>query len=491
MSTMKYSFNLSIFSLIICGCYFIWGGFSSGQNWGDDFAAYIMQGQGIANGNIKDFLISNKYTVENSSYQMGPTAYPWGFPIFIAITYFYVGFNLYAFKMIGLCAYAGFLFSLFFGFKSKLSKFWLFFIISFFAFNPFIYGTADQILSDLPVLFFSTISIFYIQHIYFDHKKVINIYTLIFLGVLINLSFLIRTNGLILIPILFIAQFFSSKNLNLTTNKLIFISKNLIPYFVFIILYFFIQFLLPNGGSSHLGHLNDINFETIKTNLFFYLNAPHDFFRNIYIYLVFSIVFFVGLFNQKKDDYILSAYISLTFLAYLIWPNSQDIRFLLPILPFYIYFSLKGLAFIQYKISFFYLKRIFLLLSCSICLILITSNFLMMFKYSLSNRESGRPIPEGPFTPLSEELFSYIKNNTEATDVIIFWKPRVMHLLTQRNAIMILDINKIPNESILVLDLKNLSSQISLSELKKLIVKNKATLIFENSQFQAFEISAP
>ena len=115
----------------------------------------------------------------------------------------------------------------------------------------------------------------------------------------------------------------------------------------------------------------------------------------------------------------------------------------------------------------------------------------MMFKYSLSNRESGRPIPEGPFTPLSEELFSYIKNNTEATDVIIFWKPRVMHLLTQRNAIMILDINKIPNESILVLDLKNLSSQISLSELKKLIVKNKATLIFENSQFQAFEISAP
>jgi hypothetical protein len=54
------------------------------------------------------------------------------------------------------------------------------------------------------------------------------------------------------------------------------------------------------------------------------------------------------------------------------------------------------------------------------------------------NRMSTRgEITYGPFAALSQDMFSYIENNTEPESVIVFMKPRLMNFLTDRQSIRI------------------------------------------------------
>ena len=62
----------------------VWGTLRQGHDWGDDFAAYIMQAQSIVTGTIPEFMEENRFTIAESSVGFGPYAYPWGTPLLLA-----------------------------------------------------------------------------------------------------------------------------------------------------------------------------------------------------------------------------------------------------------------------------------------------------------------------------------------------------------------------------------------------------------------------
>ena len=54
-----------------------------GHEWGDDWASYVMQSQSILNGKTSEFVERNTFTIFESSFQIGPVAYPWGYPLIL------------------------------------------------------------------------------------------------------------------------------------------------------------------------------------------------------------------------------------------------------------------------------------------------------------------------------------------------------------------------------------------------------------------------
>jgi len=84
------------------------------NGWGDDFAAYIMQAQSIAEGRMDEFVQRNAFTIENSSRPIGPVTEPWGFPLLLAPAYAIFGLKILALKFVVTACFTVFLIVFFF-----------------------------------------------------------------------------------------------------------------------------------------------------------------------------------------------------------------------------------------------------------------------------------------------------------------------------------------------------------------------------------------
>src|SRR5512133_520822 len=131
-----------------------------GQIWGYDFASYIMQANSILTGTMHEFVEHNSFTIIQSSNQIGPVAYPWGYPLILTPVYMSKGTNPLALKLPTLFFFIGFLTCLYLWMKTRLTPTESLLIVSLFALNPIMLNFLDQILSDIPFLFFSTLALF-------------------------------------------------------------------------------------------------------------------------------------------------------------------------------------------------------------------------------------------------------------------------------------------------------------------------------------------
>src|SRR5512138_2302493 len=76
-----------------------------GHEWGDDFASYIMQAESIWNGTMQQFAEHNSFTIFESSSQIGPVAYPWGYPLILVPVYALKGLHPLPLKLPSLICY--------------------------------------------------------------------------------------------------------------------------------------------------------------------------------------------------------------------------------------------------------------------------------------------------------------------------------------------------------------------------------------------------
>src|SRR5215211_4346083 len=153
----KILFGMIILSFVIGVCTL-----RRGHEWGDDFAWYILQARSIVKGTTDDFIQTSTFTNNESSTYVGPLAYPWGYPLILTPAYVIKGINPLALKLPALIFYAGFLVCLYGLVKMRLSRMESLLFVCLFAFNPLLLIFLDQILSDIPFLFFSTLALLFI-----------------------------------------------------------------------------------------------------------------------------------------------------------------------------------------------------------------------------------------------------------------------------------------------------------------------------------------
>jgi hypothetical protein len=265
----------TILFVVILGssCFLSWNRLTEGHVWDGDFAEYVMQGESVWQGKISAFLQRNRFAMEESTYQVGPVAYPWGFPVLLAPFYAFLGLNMLALRGLNILFYAIFLISLWFGFRRYHSRFWLFILICVFAFNPYFLQVMNGIMSDVAFLVLSTFSIVFIGRVVIQrHRVVSNITDQVLLGALIAISFFFRSQGILLLAALGIAQIIAAKKSNIIEQRrssraiaepgdsllrqFFLRASNLwiliLPYIFFLIATLLWRSILPEGGSSHL-----------------------------------------------------------------------------------------------------------------------------------------------------------------------------------------------------------------------------------------------
>ena len=102
------------------------------------------------------------------------------------------------------------------------------------------------------------------------------------------------------------------------------------------------------------------------------------------------------------------------------------------------------------------------------------------------NLQNDREI-NGPFDSYSNEVYKYIKEETPSNSIIIFFKPRAMSLMTDHDAIMSAECDRILKGDYLVLSRKvGKNQQIPPEEIDTCMLPLSEVL--KNSRFIVYKI---
>ncbi len=459
------------------------------HEWGDDWASYLMQAISITKGDTHEFIQRNTFTMRESTHFIGPDAYPWGFPALLAPFTLVCGpLNILCLKSINLIFWALFLIVFYLLLARRLPPLEAALVLAVFAFSPLLLNFNNQLTSDIAFLFFSTLGLLLMERIGNS------LYKNILLGIALFCAFFVRTNGILLVPTLFLAQAFDTLQ---TRPRLLpdwkrILTNEAIPYLVFGLLTLANLLLFPAGEGSHFEHLSLISLSSLADNLSAYFALPAYFFSDLpYPEIIYGILLpfiFGGIVLNFKKDFSLIAYLVLSYALFILWPDQQGIRFLFPLLPLLVYFAYQGMT-----ATFFALTSQFpragLWLTRGFWLVIIAAFAWTSLGLARDNLAQGRGPYGNVYDPLSLEMFEYVKLETSPNSVIAFYKPRALRLFTDRNSLLIDDCGALPFAKYVVLrKSRGAVDQISPDDIETCNPSVLVTRVFMNGKFAVYQV---
>jgi hypothetical protein len=422
-----------------------------GHEWGDDFAWYIVQARSVLNGTTDRFMQESAFTNTQSTTHLGPLAYPWGYPLILVPVYALKGINPLALKVPSLIFFVGFLVCLYLLMKERLTPFESLLVVSLFAFNPLLLQFLDQILSDIPFLFFSTASLLLVTS---DRKP--SLLRCALIGATIFFTTFLRVTGILLLGCFLIVEFPKLVNHRQDRAAAFEIIQQISTVsFTFAVLWMTNLLLFPSGGESYFSQYTGL-LETARALAISYFNVFSQFFGEAqgwrFLYYFVLVFFLLGAWQRRRQEPIFLLFFALWLLVHVTYPYWQGPRYIFPLLPIFIYFAFQGMKLALRKLPERYhpLGQAafygFWLLIAGIFLVRSGTN-------AYINLQNQRAI-NGPFDPYSMEVYDYIRQKTPAGSVVVFFKPRVMVLMTDHPAIMSTECDRVLKGDYLVLSRK-------------------------------------
>lgn len=453
-----------------------------GNSWLDDFASYIMQAKSILDRSMDEFVRRNAFTVNTSSYPPGPAAYPWGFPLLLAPVYAIFGMSALAFKLVNILFYALFLVVLFALARTRLPNVESLLLTAALAFNPALLLAHDQIISDIPFLFFCTLGIFLIDRC---TRQIPALWLGVGTGAAIFAASFTRTNGILLLIPLALGQF-----IRFWPQRRFELKPTLIPYLTFGLLFAVQAVIFPNGQESYLSHFSMFTPERLWENFVYYLWLPSWVFREIpfgaTLYPLLLAFVVLSVIKHGMRDLPIHAYSLATMTLYILWPERQGLRFIYPILPFLFIFALDGMNLTAARLKTDWQKPVGMILRSS-WLLLIAISFGLSFGYARENLAADRAI-NGPFDPVSAQMFEFVREKTSPQSVIIFFRPRALRLFTDRDSFMTERCTDLPKGDYLALSEKVGDNGQIPPETVGTCETVKLEQVFNNRRFTIYEI---
>lgn len=462
------------------------------HDWGDDWASYLMQAISITKGETGEFIQRNTFTMRTSTHFIGPDAYPWGYPTLLAPFTLACGpLNIFCLKFINLIFFALFLWAFYALLARRLAPLESALVLAVFAFSPLLLKFTDQIGSDIAFLFFSTLALILIEV-----EQVSDLfYKKILLGLALFFAFFVRTNGILLVPTLFLAQAFSY----FQTRPRVFPdwkripTNEAIPYLVFGLLTLLNLILFPAGEGSHIERLSVISLDSLADNVSAYFAMPAFFFNDLtYPEIIYGLLLpFIlgGIVLNFKRDFHLVAYLILSYALFIFWPEQQGIRFLFPLLPLLVYFAYRGMDAARFALTESH-PRLGLWLTRGFWLVIAATFAWTSLGLARDNLAQGRGPYGNVFDPISIEMFEFIKSDTPADSVIAFYKPRALRLFTDRDSLLIDMCDALPLADYVVLrKSRGGVDQVSPEDVTSCNSSAQVTEVFDNQKFTVYQIS--
>lgn len=391
-----------------------------GQRWNDDFSQYIHHALNIVNG--RDYRDTG-YLYDPITAVIGPRFYPPVFPLLLAPEVALFGLNLTAMKVVVILFFLLFLGVFAWSFKEDLPFPFLATAICILGFNPYFWDIKDNIVSDLPFLFFLYLAMGVIQWSYArpDRPDRRTWKRALLLGLLLYLIFGTRSAGAILVPALFLFEILRLKRLS---------PFPVIALAVLGVLWLIQHLAIP--GSDGYGDQLVFFPRVILNNLHLYFDGFFAIWANGFLTAfqagLFAILtFFAGwgvFIRLKKGISIYELFAALYLVLLLFWRANQGMRFLIPLAPLFVLYFAQGL------VQFWRLAAPRTRITASM---VILAAILLSYVGVYSQTSFG-PFQEGVETHNSQELFTFIRQNTQAGEPLLFIWPRALALYTGRPA---------------------------------------------------------
>lgn len=460
--------------------------YSIGQFWWDDFASYILQARAITEGRMAEFVAENGRAIAQSTYPVGPAAYPWGYPLLIAPIYALAGLSITALKLVNTLAFVAFL-AVFYAYaRQRFARPFSAALVAVLAFNPTLLKATDLIQADFVFLLVTTAGLFLIDRQWQTGKS--SVPQKILLGTLIFGSFFLRTNGILLLAPLALVDFLQQRSQPQPGYRLA-----ALPYLIFLLLTAASLFIFPNGQGSYLNHY-ELFFSPARLfdNLLFYLGLPGWLFSELPLAGLFfaltGLPALWGLAQKPRAELPALVFSLLTLLLYISWPERQGLRFIYPILPFFLVLAGCGWQDLTGRIKARpWLAHLPAILFTGLALLSLTVSFQRAGGKLFSREEIN-----GPFDPVSAEMFAFVREETAADSTLIFFKPRLMKLLTDRYTILIEDCARInEGDYIVIHEKQERNGQIDPDEIKTCNPQIGLQVAFKNQRFTIYQVNKP
>ncbi len=400
------------------------------HGWGGDFSQYIHQAINIVENKAIDDI---GYIYNENHPSLAPSAYPVGFPILLAPVYAFFGNSMTVFMIymtILLCILGGL--SYFF-FRSEFSILASFLGIFILLYNPWTVGFKSNVLSDIPfTLFFLLSAVFYL---FWQNKRFAAV-----IGFVAGFTILIRPIGYVLLIAIvmdkLIKLILAHYQKNYTVERLKKEVKDgliiIIAALTVVFLFHEVFFPLPekNNYTDIITSTTKIDYlsKNVKhyadfTQSYFTLNKTS--FLSISSFWVFSFITLLGMIRQKRNTIFLLLLILGIVGIIMLFPYVQGFRYIYPTVPFIIYFFLHGTKKLIPNKKY---NQLFLAIYFLITLILYIPK-LIAFQKSIDSNH----LESGPQAKDAIEAFKYIKENVPEDAILVFNKPRVLSLYTDRS----------------------------------------------------------
>jgi hypothetical protein len=403
-----------------------------------------MQSKALFDSSSTEFEIQSQLN-SYSQTQIGPNAYPIGYPAALKIIEVFSGGEFKYYKILNIIFFS--LYILFsFLIISKKSNIYALLVSCLFLFSEEIMTLSHSIESDLMFALLCLISLYFLEN---KNRPFISL-------LIAFLTLLIKVQGLV---------FLFAVTVYLYQKKIL--NKLRLSYLIFSVLYIFV-YLSPYRYV--LGEYKDHfrQFSPYFLNFRYNLNILSDsmlpeFIQNsLFNYFIFSLLVYtliktlLGLNNISIHNLLILGY----FLFFSLYLNQQGVRFLLVLLPSIFILMFELLDFKSLKIN--------------LGVYLIASLVIINLQFPLNVN-----LPNEAFNDESNRLYSFINSNVDKKKYISADKPRLIRLATSKNAVYLEKGSILKNPDYLIISEVDLIKYSSELENYKLIEKIGQFNIYE------------
>ncbi len=413
----------------------------SGHNWGPDFASYIKQGIAIAKGNF------------------GAMNCAWGYSAMLAVVYNFVGYDITTFssliyyKIPAIICLSFAAVTLLFYFRRRFSLKWAAVLTLIFALNPYVVGLTNNVISNVPHLLFSMLSILCLYRLFESKTRASQIVYGVLSGLFIWYSDAIRSNGIVLLLTLLcvhavsiFAQLLKKKRAVTEFGeqaRVNFWPAHLLPYGVFLLLWLVVSRILPDTGTE-TSLLGEATVGSFLSNIEYYVSTLTTFVWSItraslpeyLLPWLWIPLLAIGFWKSLKKDLLSCVYFGGTMLLLLLLVFRQGLRYPLPVLPMLVFFIAVGIqAIVQGSKKLFGSVRYGKLISILVVAFLIFNLAWATTVNTTSNLKNDRVFNAMSYSEDAKDVYRYIQDHTEENATISFNKPPVIAINTNRTSV--------------------------------------------------------
>jgi len=390
----------------------------SGQDWGGDFAMYLMHARNIANGVPYG---QTGYIVNPAVPSLGPETYPPVYPLLLAPLYRVFGLDLTVMKLEIVAAFTLFLAVLCVAFgRDRPTTFTVVLVLAVAA-NPLLWEYKDHLMSDIPFLLFAYAALTMIDRgVSTESTARVRLMDGLLAGALVYLAYGTRQVGLVLVPCLILLELIRIRRPS---------SFTLGAMLVFVPLAWG-QTLLMHADEAYATQIS-LSPGTIAANLVMHLrnlslalDNGHAQAPRLVLFAVLAGFAVGGYAARLRERISIWEIFAPAYLGVLLLWTARSERFVFPLIPLFALYVIEGIHRLPRSRG-----RATRALAVATIAIAVVSSYASRY----STLDLGA-FGDGIETTEARGLFAFVTSSTDAADVMVFRKPRVVTLLTGRPA---------------------------------------------------------